>query len=149
MYNSKTKEEYIDDFSTFKRNHLYAKPAPHKVIYYLAIIDAITCGFIESNRFNFCPQLESKFLDNWERYIGNQTAYKANVFVPAFYSKTAPFYRLVDNESMPEKTTPCSSVKYFNKQYKFIEIDDDLFSYIKTDKSFSARLRVVLISSLV
>ena len=92
------------------------------------------------------------FALNWRvnfQIIGNQTAYKANVFVPAFYSKTAPFYRLVDNESMPEKTTPCSSVKSFNKQYKFIEIDDDLFSYIKTDKSFSARLRVVLISSLV
>lgn len=32
MYYSKTKEEYIDDFFTFKRNHLYAKPAPRKVI---------------------------------------------------------------------------------------------------------------------
>lgn len=142
----KSKEYYIDIFSSLNRNHQIKKPAPHKIIYFLAIIDTIAAGFITSYQFKFIPQIISKFLDNWERFVGNEDFYKANVYQPAFYSDSEPFYRLVIKADCEKKTF--SSIKGFDKVYEYIEIDEDLFKYIKEDQGFAAQLRVLLISSM-
>lgn len=91
----KNKEDYLLDFANLKRNHQFQRPAPQKNIYYLSIIDAITCGFIISNKFTFIPQLKSKFLDYWNAFVGDEKTYKADISQPAFYCDGAPFYRFV------------------------------------------------------
>ena len=68
----KSKEEYLLDFANLKRNHQFQRPAPQKSIYYLSIIDAITCGFITTNKFSFIPQLKSKFIDYWNAFVGDE-----------------------------------------------------------------------------
>ena len=142
----RSKESYILEFTSLKRNRQFEKPAPHKIIYLLAIIDSITAGFIQSHRFNFIPQIKSKFLDNWERYVGNEYTYKANVFQPAFYCDSDTFYRLILADDQTKK--PATSEKGFNKTFLYIEIDKELFCYIRDDKAFAAEIRVALLKNL-
>lgn len=143
----KNKEDYLLDFANLKRNHQFQRPAPQKSIYYLSIIDAITCGFITSNKFTFIPQLKSKFLDYWNAFVGDEETYKADIYQPAFYCDGDPFYRLV---AYPNKIkTRWTTEKGFNKTYECIEIDEALFLYIVSDSSFAARLRVILVSALI
>lgn len=143
----RSKESYYEEFSSLKRNHQFKKPSPHKIIYYLAIIDAIVAGFIDSHRFLFIPQLHSRFIENWEKYVGNEETYRANIYQPAFYSDSSSFYSLIPL-SGKEKKVWCSE-KSFSNNYECIEIDPELFSYIKNDKTFAARLRIILVSSLL
>lgn len=142
----KSKDEYLFDFSNLKRNHQFNRPAPHKSIYYLALIDAITCGFLTSNQFTLIPQLKSKFIDYWSCFVGDDDSYKPDIYTPAFYCDTDPFYRLVTHDQVSKKNW--SSDKGFSKLYQYIEIDEDLFQYIRSDSSFAAKLRVILVSSL-
>lgn len=143
----KSKEEYLLDFANLKRNHQFQRPAPQKSIYYLSIIDAITCGFITANKFSFIPQLKSKFIDYWNAFVGDEITYKADISQPAFYCDGDPFYRLVTYPDTIKKRW--TTEKGFNKIYEYIEIDGALFLYIKSDPSFAARLRVILVSSLI
>lgn len=143
----RSKESYIVEFASLRRNRQFEKPAPHKIIYLLAIIDSITAGFIRSNRFNFIPQIKSKFLDNWERFVGNEETYKANVFQPAYYCDSDTFYRLILADDQTKK--PPTSEKGFNKTFLYIEIDNELFFYIRDDKAFAAELRVALLKNLL
>ena len=142
----RSKLSYIAEFASLRRNRQFEKPAPHKIIYLLAIIDSITAGFIRSNRFNFIPQIKSKFLDNWERFVGNENTYKANVFQPAYYCDSDTFYRLILADDKI-KNQPHSE-KGFNSTFQYIEIDNELFYYIRDDKAFTDELRVSLLKNL-
>ena len=143
----RNKDDYFDIFSSQKHNHQFGKMAPHKAIFFLALIDCIASGFIDSHKFQLIPQLRSKFLDNWERYVGNDESYKPNMFQPLYYSVSAPFYSLNLKDGKTKKV--CSSEKIFNETYDSIEIEEELYFYLKEDKSFAARLRIILISSLL
>lgn len=142
----KSKEDYIGDFSNLKRNHQYKKPAPQKSIYYLALIDCITTGFIVSHRFPFIPQIKSKFYDYWTLFVGNDETYKADVSQPALYCDSDPFYYLRVRPGEIKKRW--HSIKMFDTLYECIEIDEPLFNYIKTDATFAAELRIILVSAL-
>lgn len=143
----KTKDDYISEFANLKRNHQFGRPAPQKSIYYLAIIDVITCGFISSNHFSFIPQLKSKFFDYWSMFIGDEETYKADISQPAFYCDGDPFYRLVTLPGAVKKRW--TTEKAFSATYKCLEIDEELFNYLSSDSSFAARIRVLLVSALM
>lgn len=139
------------------------RPAPHKAILLLSVIDLIEKGIICSPQIPLSDELITTFHDNWKRYLGALQLFRPDIGKPFFHMQHEPFWCLRDKEeaytAMASDFTPTLtnaqkkelpignySTKSLRSTFYCAEIDNDLFHLLRNQKA-RGHLRVVLIST--
>lgn len=134
------------------------KPAPHKALLLLSVIDLVESGVIVDNHIDLSDILINTFNANAKKFYARSPLFKPEVTKPFFHMQHEPFWHLVESRSCIEtsmaaeraaeyvKRKPTYSVKKLREQYRYAEIDTELFKLLKNEDA-RARLRVLLIST--
>lgn len=134
------------------------KPAPHKALLLLSVIDLVESGVINDNHIELSEILINTFNANAKKFYARSPLFKPEVTKPFFHMQHEPFWHLVESRSCIEtsmaaeraaeygKRKPTYSVKKLREQYRYAEIDTELFKLLKNEDA-RARLRVLLIST--
>lgn len=139
-------KQYIQYFWKITQERKDNNLTVNKVIYLLTLIDAISRGFLPTNKFLFLPIFDTLFNENWNKYIGSEEIFEPNINKAAYQCDEYDFYQLhtmIGNEKRAWKTR-----EGFSDIYQYIEFDEDLYFHINNDSKFTASLRLILISAL-
>lgn len=149
---------YSDCFSSLHTAKKLGKPAPHKALLLLSIIDLVERSVICGNHIELSDTLVRTFNINAKKFYANSPIFKPEITKPFVHMQYEPFWRLVATsecaesamaaESMPNygKRKTSYSLKGLREQYRYAEIDEELYELLK-DEDVRARLRVMLIST--
>ena len=149
---------YADCFSSLHTAMKLGKPAPHKALLLLSVIDLVERGIITDNHIELSDVLVKTFKANAKKFYANSPIFTPEITKPYFHMQHEPFWRLVtssdcivtslaaENTSKYGKSKPTYSIKGLRKQFRYAEIDNELFKLLK-DEDARARLRVILIST--
>lgn len=149
---------YEHCFSSLHTAMKLGKPAPHKALLLLSVIDLVESGVIVDNHIELSDILINTFNANAKKFYARSPLFKPEVTKPFFHMQHELFWRLVDSRSCIEtamaaeraaeygKRKPTYSVKKLREQYRYAEIDTELFKLLKNEDA-RARLRVLLIST--
>lgn len=149
---------YADCFSSLHTAMKLGKPAPHKALLLLSVIDLVENGVIIDNRIELSDILINTFNANAKKFYAHSPLFKPEVTKPFYHMQHESFWRLVDSYAYSEtsmaaeqeaeygKRRPSYSVKKMREQYRYAEIDIELFKLLKNEDA-RARLRVLLIST--
>ncbi len=96
-------ETYITQFKSLSTAIQNGKPAPHKAILLLSVIDLIAQGELQSNRITLSDALCNRFRQNWRTYINDGRESKSTLIKTPFkYMNSESFW--VTKESANEAT---------------------------------------------
>lgn len=96
-------ETYITQFKSLNTAIQNGKPAPHKAILLLSVIDLIAQGELQSNRITLSDALYNRFKQNWRTYINDGRESKSTLIKTPFkYMNSESFW--VTKESANEAT---------------------------------------------
>lgn len=96
-------ETYITQFKSLSTAIQNGKPAPHKAILLLSVIDLIAQGELQSNRITLSDALCNRFKQNWWTYINDGRESKSTLIKTPFkYMNSESFW--VTKESANEAT---------------------------------------------
>lgn len=149
---------YEHCFSSLHTAMKLGKPAPHKALLLLSVIDLVESGVIVDNHIELSDILIKTFNANAKKFYANSPIFKPEVTKPFYHMQHESFWRLMDScsysatsmaaEQVAEygKRRPSYSVKKMREQYRYAEIDTELFKLLKNEDA-RARLRVLLIST--
>lgn len=149
---------YADCFSSLHTAMKLGKPAPHKALLLLSVIDLVERGIITENHIELSDDLVKTFNANAKKFYANSPIFKPEVTKPYFHMQHEPFWRLVVSSDCVEtnlaaefsveytRKKPTYSLKGLREQFRYAEIDNELFELLK-DEDARARLRVILIST--
>ena len=136
---------YINCFSSLNTMKKMGKPAPHKALLLLSVIDLIEQGVITDCRIPLSVNLEQQLKYNTRRLLGDSVLFQPRINYPYFHMRSEPFWQLVPVENKPLSLSNFS-VSNIRKEIAFAAIDDELFDLLQ-DSNVRAKLRVVLIST--
>lgn len=136
--------DYLQCFTSLRTAHKLGKPAPHKAILLLSVIELIESGVIKSNRIELTERLEQTFLKLWKRYIGTSLVFQPKIATPFWHLQNEPFWALYMNDGTDLRmvTSPYSVKRLRENTYAIM--DPELFALMQ-DGDSRARLRVTLI----
>lgn len=77
-------ETYITQFKSLSTAIQNGKPAPHKAILLLSVIDLIAQGELQSNRITLSDALCKRFRQNWRTYINDGRESKSTLIKTPF-----------------------------------------------------------------
>lgn len=149
---------YHDCFTMLRTARYCGRPAPHKALLLLSVIDLIERGFIHDNRIELSDILIREFNVNAKRLYGSDPFFKPNIFKPFYHMQSEPFWQLVEmpvaisaaaeptNEYGKQSTKISYTAKFLRQQYRYAVIDTELFELLR-DETNRARLRVALINT--
>jgi predicted RNA-binding protein with PUA-like domain len=137
-------ESYLRAFISLKTASVSGKPAPHKAILLLSILDSISDGLFPDNHIVLTEDLESRFNSIWEEYSSPDDLFQPRVATPFWHLQGEPFYHLFFNDGTPAThlDNPYSVKKL--RQLVYASFDEDLFELIKQE-SYREELQSVLI----
>lgn len=73
------------------------KPAPHKALLLLSVIDLVERGVITNCRVPLSEELERKFKYNVSTLLGDSILFQPRLSYPYYHLRSEPFWTLVDN----------------------------------------------------
>lgn len=137
-------ESYLRAFISLKTASVSGRPAPHKAILLLSILDSISDGLFPDNHIVLTEDLESRFNSIWEDYASPDDLFQPRIATPFWHLQNEPFYHLFFNDGTPAAhlDNPYSVKKL--RQLVYASFDEDLFELIKQE-SFREELQSVLI----
>ena len=139
-------ERYRDYFANLNTAKKLGRPAPHKAILVLSVMELIESGHITNNRIELTETLETTFLKLWKRYVGNSVIFQPKVATPFWHLQHEPFWNLYLNDGKELNTiTSPYSIKRLREHTHAI-IDNELYELINNEDSRAA-LRVTLIGT--
>jgi putative restriction endonuclease len=137
---------YKEHFSSLNTARKLGRPAPHKAILLLSMMELIENGRINDNRIELTEILEETFLKLWKRYVGSSMIFQPKVATPFWHLQHEPFWNLYLNDGKDLNTiTSPYSVKRLREHTHAI-IDKELFELMKNEDNRAA-LRVTLIGT--
>lgn len=116
---------YLNKISRLRINRNFGKPAPHKPILLLAVIDLIEQGAILENKIEPLPQLVESFLKYWNLL----SLEKPRIYLPFYHLKSDKFWHLhakAGQENLLEKTQ-FKSMANLASVVDYASLDEDLF----------------------
>lgn len=149
---------YADCFSSLHTAMKLGKPAPHKALLLLSVIDLVERGLIGDNHIFLSDILVKAFNANAKKLYANSPIFKPEVTKPFFHMQHEPFWSLVASSdciatslaaectSKYGRSIPTYSVKGLREQFRYAELDNELFELLKNEDA-RARLMVILIST--
>ena len=137
---------YKEHFSSLNTARKLGRPAPHKAILLLSMMELIENGRINDNRIELTEILEETFLKLWKRYVGSSMIFQPKVATPFWHLQHESFWNLYLNDGKDLNTiTSPYSVKRLREHTHAI-IDKELFELMKNEDNRAA-LRVTLIGT--
>lgn len=137
---------YIDCFSSLSTMKKLGKPAPHKALLLLSVIDLVEQGVITDCRIPLSDCLDKRFKYNTKKLLGESILFQPKINYPYFHMRSESFWQLVPVGNRPISIVSNFSLSNLRKQIAFAAIDEELFELLKSP-NVRAKLRVVLIST--
>ena len=144
--NTKNFDYYKECFSSLHTMRRGGKPAPHKVLLLLSVIDLIERGVITNCRVPLSEELERKFKHNVSTLLGDSLLFQPRLSYPYYHLRSEPFWTLVSPNGNQVPTIYNYSTSNLRKHISYARIDEELF-YLLQNPNVRAKLRVVLIST--
>lgn len=120
---------YLNKIERLRIDRSHGKPAPHKPILLLAIIDLFEQGAITTNKIEPSPQIVESFLKFWHLV----SLEKPRIFLPFFHLKSDKFWHLhakAGNEQLLAMTKQLNSMAQLASVVAFASLDEDLFTLL-------------------
>lgn len=136
---------YIQCFSALNTMKMQGKPAPHKALLLLSVIDLVEQGFITDSNIQLSDILEERFKYYASQYVGNKSAYDPKINYPFYHLRSEPFWKLVSTTSDPVPAISNYSTNNLKKHIAYARIDTELIQLLK-DYNKRALLRAILIT---
>lgn len=86
---------YINCFSSLNTMKKLGKPAPHKALLLLSVIDLVECGLITDCRVPLSDILEKQFKHNTTRLLDESILFQPKISYPYYHMRSEPFWPLV------------------------------------------------------
>ena len=86
---------FADCFSSLHTALKLGKPAPHKALLLLSVIDLVERGIIIDNHIELSNILVKTFNANAKKFYANSPIFKPKVPKPYFHMQHKPFWHLV------------------------------------------------------
>ena len=139
---------YINCFSVLHTMKMQEKPAPHKALLLLSVIDLVERGVITDSRILLSDTLENQFKHNTVLHLGDSTTYDPKINYPYYHMRSEPFWELVSTTANPVSDISNYSTSNLKKHIAYARIDTELQQLLK-DSSARTELRSVLISNYI
>lgn len=139
---------YINCFSTLHTMKIQEKPAPHKALLLLSVIDLVERGVITDSRISLSDILEEQFKHNTVLHLGDSTTYDPKINYPYYHMRSEPFWELVSTTADPVSDINNYSTSNLKKHIAYARIDVELKELLK-DSNTRTKLRSVLISNYI
>lgn len=136
---------YIKCFSALNTMKIQGKPAPHKALLLLSVIDLIEQGFITDSNIQLSDILEERFKYYASQYVGNNSAYDPKINYPFYHLRSEPFWELVSTTGNPVPAISNYSTNNLKKHIAYARIETELIQLLK-DYNKRALLRAILIT---
>lgn len=134
---------YLNKIERLRTAQINGKPAPHKPILLLAVIDLFEQGLITNNRIEPSPQIVESFLKYWHLV----SLEKPRIFLPFFHLKSDGFWHLhakAGNERLLEMTKQMNSMAHLASIVAFASLDEDLFLLLhRADAREAIRRKII------
>lgn len=98
---AKDLEYYIDCFSSLNTMKKSGRPAPHKALLLLSVIDLIERGVITNCRVPLSDDLVRQFKRNTSALLGESKLFKPVANYPYYHMRSEPFWELVSHSDEP------------------------------------------------
>lgn len=137
---------YIDCFSSLNTMKKCGKPAPHKALLLLSVIDLVERGVITDNRVVLSEEMERAFKQNTLKYLGESTLFQPKINYPFWHMRSEIFWELISPMGCHVNELPGYGLATLKKEIAYARIDKELFELLQHSNA-RAKLRVVLIST--
>ncbi len=137
---------YINCFSSLHTMKKLGKPAPHKALMLLSVIDLVERGIITDCRVPLSDSLEKQFKHNNTKLLGESILFQPRISYPYYHMRSEPFWQLVSHTGGQVQDISNYSISNLRKNIAYARIDEELFELLK-NPNVRAKLRVVLIST--
>lgn len=117
---------YLNKIQKLRIDRASGKPAPHKPLLLLTVIDLIEQGAIQKNRIVPSPQLVESFLKYWN-LLSNESA---RVYLPFFHLRSSRFWHLypkLEQENLLATIHQFKSMSQLASVVSHASLDEDLF----------------------
>lgn len=137
---------YINCFSSLHTMKKLGKPAPHKALLLLSVIDLVERGIITDCRVPLSDSLEKQFKHNNTKLLGESILFQPRISYPYYHMRSEPFWQLVSHTGGQVQNISNYSISNLRKHIAYARIDEELFGLLK-NPNVRAKLRVLLIST--
>lgn len=150
MYLTKMNDfnNYRTAFTSLHTAKSHGKPAPHKALLLLTVIDMVESGQICEGRIELTDQLEQRFNALFRKYIGKSLLFRPDVCKPYYHMLHECFWHLIpkDGHVAVKSEDVRYSKNWLNNEFSHAQLDAELFELLH-DEGVRAQLRVLLIST--
>ncbi len=140
----KNVDYYLNKFTQLRIDRSHGRPAPHKPILLLSIIEIIERGIITSNEIELTPEIVSTFLNYWNALYPAQ---KGIVALPFFHLKSDGFWHLVPNDGYEKSFNLIRHIKssyQIRDMVRHAYLDNELFTLFLLDKNRTMFRRAII-----
>ncbi|MBI4849883.1 MAG: HNH endonuclease [Nitrospirae bacterium] len=140
----KNLDYYIRKFTQLRIDRSHGRPAPHKPILLLSIIELIERGVISTNEIELTPEIVSTFLSYWNALYPDQ---KGIVALPFFHLKSDGFWHIVPNDGYEKSFNLIRHIKssyQIRDMVRHAYLDKELFALLLLDKNRTMFRRVII-----
>jgi len=134
---------YLNKIERLRTNRSHGKPAPHKPILILAVIDLFEEGAITDNKIEPSPRFVEAFLKYWHLV----SLEKPRIFLPFFHLKSDKFWHLhakTGSEQLLAITKQFNSMAQAAGIVAYASLDEDLFLLLhRADAREAIRQKIV------
>ena len=110
------------------------KPAPHKALLLLSVIDLVERGVINDCRVTLSDALIQQFKSNTTKLLGESILFQPKISYPFFHMRSEPFWELVSPRDGKVEDVPSYSLSTLKQNIAYARIDSELFELMKNDK---------------
>ena len=136
---------YIDCFSSLNTMKKCGKPAPHKALLLLSVIDLVERGIITDCRIPLSDELIRQFKRNTSALLGKSKLFQPVANYPYYHMKSEPFWQLVANPNCQIDKISNYSLPNLRANIAYARMEQELFDLLQ-NPNVRAKLRVTLIT---
>ena len=136
---------YIDCFSSLNTMKKCGKPAPHKALLLLSVIDLVERGVITNCRVHLSDELVRQFKRNSSTLLGESRLFQPKANYPYYHMRSEAFWQLISPTNQQVGEIGNYSISNLRQHIAYARIDKELFELLK-NPNVRAKLRVTLIS---
>lgn len=136
-------KDYLTLLTSLNVSSKEGRPAPHKPILLLTIINFIEAGVIDDGKVYLTSELELAFKNNWNRLVGDDSFFNCSIALPFYYMDSEPFWELIKSSIYEERQS--YNLSALKESFEYAQLDSDFIEQLK-DKQYRAKCRVLLIS---
>jgi putative restriction endonuclease len=140
----KNLDYYFQRFANLRIDRSHGRPAPHKPILLLSIIELIERHVIYTNEIELTPEIVSTFLNYWNALYPDQ---RGIVALPFFHLMSDGFWHLLPNEGYEKSFKLIRQIKssyQIRDMVKYAYFDNELFELLSDDKKRTMFRRVII-----